>query len=183
MKYRILLVACMAVIIALYGNFQYAVAHAQADHHLSTISPSQKSPMDAVITSYLELKNALAADNSNDAAKAGAQLKTDLSNLGKQTMSATQKKAYKDIADDALENAEHIGANGGNIKHQREHFEDLSGDIYDLVKAFGTSQTLYKDYCPMQKASWLSEVKEISNPYYGKSMSSCGSVKETISKR
>ena len=64
------------------------------------------------------------------------------------------------------EHAEHIGANAGNIKHQREHFQELSKDVYDLVKAFGTNQVVYKDYCPMAKAIWLSETKEIRNPYY-----------------
>lgn len=98
-------------------------------------------------------------------------------------MSEVQKKAYADIASDAEENAEHISENGGNIKHQREHFQSLSGDIYDLVKVFGTSQTLYKDYCPMAKASWLSEVKVIKNPYLGKNMPTCGTLKETISKQ
>src|SRR3546814_18963815 len=81
-------------------------------------------------------------------------------------MSETQKKAYAEIAVDAEENAEHIAENGGNIKHQREHFQGLSEDIYDLAKAFGASQTLYVDYCPMAKATWLSEVKDIKNPYF-----------------
>jgi hypothetical protein len=60
----------------------------------------------------------------------------------------------------------------------------LSKDMYDLVKAFGAGQTLYKDFCPMYNdnkgAIWLSESKEIKNPYYGKSMSSCGSMKEEL---
>src|SRR3546814_9008260 len=44
------------------------------------------------------------------------------------------------VASDAEENAEHIAENGGNIKHQREHFQGLSEDIYDLAKAFGRSE-------------------------------------------
>ena len=69
----------------------------------------------------------------------------------------------------------------GNIAHQREHFEMLSSDIYDLVKAFGGGQVLYKDFCPMYNkgkgAFWLSETKEIRNPYYGKEMPSFGTIK------
>jgi hypothetical protein len=32
----------------------------------------------------------------------------------------------------------------------------------------------------MAKANWLSDQKEIANPYYGNSMLTCGSVKETL---
>lgn len=55
-----------------------------------------------------------------------------------------------EIADDAMEHSEHIGANAGKLEHQREHFEMLSKDVFDLVKDFGTGgQTLYKDFCFM----------------------------------
>jgi hypothetical protein len=37
-------------------------------------------------------------------------------------------------------------------------------------------------YCPMKKASWLSDSKDIRNPYYGANMLDCGSVKTTIKK-
>ena len=95
-------------------------------------------------------------------------------------MTDTEQKAYTAISADLKEHAEHIGSNATNIKHQREHFQLLSKDIYDLVKAFGTTQTLYKDYCPMVKAIWLSETRPIKNPYYGSSMLTCGEVQETI---
>ncbi len=55
-----------------------------------------------------------------------------------------------EIADDAMEHSEHIGANAGKLEHQREHFEMLSKDVFNLVKDFGTGgQTLYKDFCFM----------------------------------
>lgn len=164
------------------NNAQAETHHAAIAQNAATVAP-QNANINEVITHYLHLKNALASDNTKEAATAGGQLQTALTNLGKQTMNEGQKKAYADIAGDAEENAEHISKNGGNIKHQREHFQSLSEDIYDLVKAFGTSQTLYKDYCPMAKASWLSEVKNIKNPYLGKSMPTCGTVKETIAKQ
>ncbi len=93
-------------------------------------------------------------------------------------------KVYEDVEDDAKEHAAHISANADKIDHQREHFETLSKDVYDLVKAFPAGQTLYQAHCPMYNdgkgAIWLSETKAIKNPYYGKKMITCGSVKETI---
>lgn len=82
------------------------------------------------------------------------------------------------------EHSVHIGDNAGKIGHQREHFDMLSADLHDLVKVFPVNRTLYIDHCPMYNdkkgAHWLSEVKEIKNPYYGKEMQECGTVKEEI---
>jgi hypothetical protein len=133
-----------------------------------------------VLTAYLKLKNALIAGQSKDAAEAAVTLKAELDKMAGGLMSEAQQKIFAAINDDSKDHAEHIGSNGSNIKRQREHFQVLSKNIYDLVKAFGTSQTLYKDYCPMVKAIWLSEVKPIKNPYYGSSMLTCGEVQETI---
>ncbi|CAN5587806.1 hypothetical protein BH10BAC2_BH10BAC2_20470 [soil metagenome] len=135
-----------------------------------------------VVADYLQLKNALATDNSNAAATAGNDLNKTLQSIDTSSMSLSQQQAFKDLAEDAKEHAEHIGANAGNIKHQREHFQELSKDVYDLVKVFGTGLVVYKDYCPMAKAIWLSEAKEIKNPYYGSKMATCGQVQETIAK-
>lgn len=137
-----------------------------------------------IVSSYLQLKNAFTEDNSDAAAKAGKSIETALNNFDKTNLTADQKKKFEDIEVDAKEHAEHIGKNNGNIAHQREHFELLSKDIYDLVKDFGPGQALYKDFCPMYNngkgAFWLSETKEIKNPYFGKSMPSCGKIKEEI---
>ena len=142
-------------------------------------------PAKEIIGSYLELKNALTKDNAKDAAAAGNSIVAGLEKVDMKNLSKDQMKSYMDIAGDLKENAEHIGANSGKIEHQREHFEMLSKDMADLVKTFGNGgQTLYKDFCPMANngkgAIWISEVKEIKNPYLGTKMPTCGSVKETI---
>lgn len=180
MKYSILSIALAITLLSYHAT--------KANDNFSTKSKSiqlviDNNPTEEMINFYLQLKNALTVDDSKGAASAAGNLKSALINLGKQSMQNSQKKLYQDVADDAIENTQHIADNGGNIKHQREHFENLSNDIYDLVKAFGASQILYKNYCPMKKASWLSEIKEIKNPYFGKSMLTCGSIKETINKK
>ena len=138
-----------------------------------------------IIAAYLQLKNAFTKDNTNDAATAGKTLQAAFINFDTKTLSAQQQKIFADIADDAKEHAEHIGANGGKIAHQREHFEMLSKDMADLIKTFGNGgQTLYKDFCPMYNKGkggyWISETREIKNPYFGKAMSTCGTMKEEM---
>jgi hypothetical protein len=107
-------------------------------------------------------------------------LKEALDKMQGAKMTVSQQKAFAELGDDSKEHAEHIGANSGNIKHQREHFKMLSENMYDLLKAFGSSETIYQDYCPMAKATWLSESTTIKNPYYGNKMLSCGEVQDTI---
>ena len=150
----------------------------------STNENSNAASINVIVSSYLQLKNALANDNGKDAATAGSAMVSAFKNFDQSSLPADKKKTFEDIKDDASEHAEHIGMNGGNIKHQREHFETLSKDVYDLVKTFGANETLYKYFCPMYNnnkgATWLSETKEIKNPYLGKNMATCGEVKETI---
>ena len=151
----------------------------------STKTVEAVSPTKRIVTEYLNLKNALTKDDDKTAAQAGKSLVETIAVVDKASLSAEQSKVFTDIADDAKEHAEHIGANAGNIKHQREHFETLSQEIYDLVKAGGNpGQELYYDNCPMYNngkgGNWLSETKEIQNPYLGKEMPTCGSVKEEL---
>ncbi len=139
-----------------------------------------------VIKNYLQLKNALANDNAKDAAAAGKAVSETIQKIDETSLTAEQKKVFDDVKDDIKEHAEHIGGNRDKIAHQREHFETMSKDVYDLVKVMDNEQTLYKDHCPMYNggkgADWLSEVKEIKNPYLGKKMPTCGTVKEEIKK-
>jgi len=142
-------------------------------------------PATEIIAGYLQLKNALAKDNGKDAATAGDGLVATLAKVDIKNLPEQQMKGYMDVADDIKEHTEHIAANPGKIEHQREHFIMLSKDMSDFIKTFGNGgQILYKDFCPMANdgkgAVWISEVKEIKNPYLGSKMPGCGSVKETI---
>ncbi len=161
--------------------------NSQTDNTTTSSSASDvknTASIKVIVNTYLQLKNAFANDNSTDAATAGTKLEIAFKDFDKTGLTAVQKKTFDDVEDDAREHAEHIGKNGGNIVHQREHFELLSKDIYDLVKTFGGVQVLYKDFDPMYNngkgAFWLSETKEIKNPYMGKAMLNSGSIKEEI---
>ncbi|KQK26734.1 MULTISPECIES: DUF3347 domain-containing protein [Chryseobacterium] len=150
----------------------------------SDVKQTQKFTIAPIIKDYLALKNALVADNDKTAANAGKQLFTTLKNVDMNAIPANKHKEYMEIAEDAKENAEHIGDNAGKVDHQREHFASLSKDVSDLITLFGTTQKLYQDFCPMYNdgkgAIWISEAKAIKNPYYGSQMLTCGSVKKDL---
>lgn len=146
--------------------------------------PGQPGATEDLVKNYLDLKNALTSDNGQQAAAAAKQMIAALENTGAVAFNADQKKVYDGVRDEIKEHAEHIGSNSGKIEHQREHFDMLSTDMYDLLKVSKPSRILYYTHCPMYNdnkgANWLSEVKEINNPYYGKKMRDCGVVKEEI---
>ncbi|TDD97079.1 DUF3347 domain-containing protein [Flavobacterium cellulosilyticum] len=145
---------------------------------------NSKFSIEEIVSNYLSIKNALTKDDSNSAAEAGKTFVETLSKLDMKNLSDDKMKSYMDIADDAKENAEHIGDNSGKIDHQREHFVLLSKDVNDLITTFGTQQKLYQDYCPMaddnKGAIWISETKDIKNPYLGAKMPTCGTVKKEL---
>lgn len=148
------------------------------------IDAKAASVINGIVEHYLHIKNALANDNASEAANGSKAMTDAMGKLDKSLFTAEQKKVYDDIEAVLKEHAEHIGKHGDDIKHQRSHFVSMSEDIYDLVKAFGAGRPLYHDHCPMardnQGAMWISEVKEIKNPYFGAEMYKCGRVEEVI---
>ncbi len=154
---------------------------AKTDNISGSVVPSDY--VNDIIISYINLKNKLANDDPKGAADNGKLLLASFNRFDTKNLNAKQKKEYLDIADDAKEHAEHIGANGDKLEHQREHFVLLSKDVNDLIKMFGSNRKLYQDYCPMANegkgAIWISEIENIKNPYQGSKMLTCGSVKKT----
>jgi len=150
----------------------------------SNVDSKVTTSIKEIIDHYLHIKNALANDNAGEAASGSKEMAEVISKLDKSLLTAEQKKVYDDIEDDLKEHAEHIGKNSGDIKHQRDHFSMMSEDVYDLAKAFGAGRALYHDHCPMYNenkgAMWLSEMKEVKNPYFGSKMITCGTVEEVI---
>ena len=151
-------------------------------HNHSKINDSTLFSLEAILNDYLEIKNSLANDDAKDAAGAGKRLYKSFENTNSEKLDSKLKAEYIDIIENAKEHAEHISDNAGKIEHQREHFVLLSKDMQELLEKFGSSKKLFLDFCPMADggngAFWISEIKEIKNPYYGSNMQECGSIKK-----
>ncbi|MFN2439936.1 MAG: DUF3347 domain-containing protein [Chitinophagaceae bacterium] len=190
MKTAVLSIAIIATIFSACGNDNKSSKEANtttdttATNNQASNTTEKSASINEIVTAYLQLKNALVSDNSNEAATSGKQLQEATQKIDAASFTADQKKMYDEVKAEITEHAEHISSNGGNIAHQREHFDMLSQDVYDLVKTVKPNQALYKDHCPMfnnkKGAIWLSETREIKNPYYGNKMLTCGTVKEEI---
>lgn len=134
---------------------------------------SQQNQLSQLLTQYYNIKDALVAGKSTVAsAKADEFIKT--------ANTIDYKLISEGNINALLKDATPISENK-DIKKQRQHFSNFSNNMATLAKAVKlSSEPIYKAYCPMQKANWLSSSKEIKNPYYGSAMLTCGSVVETI---
>lgn len=145
---------------------------------------SDQGTFSELFSHYQHLTFALSSDDDKEAANAAKGMLEALPKINTKGFSTAQKSIFDDIAADILEHSEHIGDNIGNIAHQREHLVLLSKDFYDIAKEFGTEKSMYKVFCPMyddnKGAYWLSDSKEIKNPYYGEDMLTCGEVQEEL---
>lgn len=142
-------------------------------------------PIKQVVEGYLPLKNALTKDDAEKASGAAKTLLTILKKIDIDKLELKKSAELHDIVESAAENAEHIGGNSDDIAHQREHLLLLSNDIADLIGETGTGGLkLYQDFCPMYNngkgGTWISELKEIVNPYEGSKMINCGSIKKIL---
>jgi hypothetical protein len=144
-----------------------------------------KTQFAPVLAAYYALKDALVADNPKLAAEKGKAMTTALRNIETKNWTAKQRNAYDEVAKKLDTDAEHIGDNAGKIDRQREHFMTLSNNLTTLVKSLKINEeAAYSQFCPMANdgkgAFWLSKEDKVKNPYYGKKMLTCGSVKETL---
>ncbi len=133
----------------------------------------QQYQLPQLLTHYNNIKNALVVGDANAAStNALAFLK------------AVNSIDYKVISEDNIHilatDAGKI-AESNDIKKQRDYFTNFSANMITVAKAVKlTDQPIYQAYCPMKKASWLSNEKAIKNPYYGSSMLNCGQVTATL---
>lgn len=139
--------------------------------------------LDQLMNHYFEVKNALVADKPTDAKAAADMLLSDIKGFDKSLLTMKQKEVYDNFIMNIQKAASDI-ASTDQIEQQRANFETLSTNLYELAKALGAGQKVYRDYCPMafdnKGAYWLSETEDIRNPYFGDMMLSCGKVKEII---
>ncbi len=154
-----------------HSNMEHKEEASAANGSTATTSPILKNDkLNAVYQHYVHLTTALTnadvaeAKVAANAIEAGAKEISEGSSIAS---SAAKITAQSDI------------------EEQRKIYSDLSNDMIALIKKEGLqSGELYVDFCPMalndKGANWISNKKEIINPYFGDKMLKCGEIKETI---
>lgn len=173
----------VATLLAACGNTQQPAADTHAGHQhaaaeskdvttekTATAVTLKDDKLNAVYQHYIHLTTALVAGDLAEAKVAAIAIALGAKQL-------TNGNALAALATK-------IGA-ATDIEVQRTLLSDLSNDFIARVKGSGlTAGEIYVEYCPMalndKGASWLSNQKDIKNPYFGDSMLTCGEVKETL---
>ncbi|GAB3936416.1 DUF3347 domain-containing protein [Mucilaginibacter myungsuensis] len=144
------------------------------------VKAADSTVLSAVTKAYFGMKDALATDNAKTATEQAKAFTSAVKAVDASKFNAEQKAAWTKYADKLSTTGTKINT-AKDMDQQREHFLTLSDDFYALIKATQANDvTIYRQYCPMKKAYWLSQTSRITNPYYGKEMDECGEVKETI---
>ena len=129
--------------------------------------------LDTVFEDYIELKNHLIEGNQNSAKSSSVQLLKSLENL---KAGSDQKALINEIMASTKKISE-----ANTIEQQRNELGKQSEPLWKLIRVNKSFQNkAYYNYCPMKKSFWVSEDKNIKNPFYGKQMLQCGKVEESI---
>jgi len=139
--------------------------------------------LNTVVNEYLVLKDALVASNETEAETAATKTLVALDKVDMGLLKGDAHMEWMGQLKLIKSNLNGIIQMKG-IDMKRSHFTAVSDNLSDAINSFGieNDETIYLAYCPMANNNeggyWLSDEKEIRNPYFGDKMLKCGSVKE-----
>jgi hypothetical protein len=124
---------------------------------------------DELVTAYLAIQEALVGDSATEAAASAKELAAAARRL------AEEGKHSKDLESIA---AAADRMKGTDLDALRSAFGPVSRAVAVYAEEAELGLGLF--YCPMKKAYWLQKDDEVRNPYYGKSMLTCGEKAEEV---
>ncbi len=135
-------------------------------HLRAAENPALMEPVKSVLDHYLKIQTELAKDSVKGVDEhAGAIAK------------AVQGDEMKMLSPDVAKQAQTL-AKAKDLKAAREAFKPLSASLVKYLADNKAGKGVYHEaHCPMVKASWLQTEKTVVNPYMGKSMLTCGTLK------
>jgi hypothetical protein len=130
--------------------------------------------MAPVLVSYLKIQTALASDSMAGVPEAAHTIAAASAKVDLQGMPEKSVPHYEEMLA-AIAKASEALAAATHLEEARARFKDLSQPMAmwgTMSKPAGVNVM----YCSMAKAKWLQDEGPVRNPYYGKSMLSCGEV-------
>lgn len=170
------IIAIAAIITLLFSANNIQANSIKTEKNEVTDSSSQLQP---VYDAYFTVKDALIKSDSKLTSAKAKDLLTAITAVKMDKLKDSEHTVWMKVVKKLTADAKSISATT-DLKKQRETFKSLSKKTYDLIKVSNPDQPIYKQYCPMADADWLSKEKAVKNPYYGSSMLTCGNVVETI---
>lgn len=149
----------------------------------SSAEVQDKNRLKALFDTYFLVKNALVKSDGNSAATNATALLSATNAVKMEELATDVHIVWMKVVKNLKEDSKAISETK-DIKTQRDHFETLSVNMYELIKTSKPETPIYYQNCPMANdgkgANWLSKENAIKNPYYGSMMLTCGKTIETI---
>uniref|UniRef100_UPI003565BEE1 DUF3347 domain-containing protein n=1 Tax=Salegentibacter sp. TaxID=1903072 RepID=UPI003565BEE1 len=163
-----------------HGNSSSTAEEERTPDETFEISEEAKADLGKFLTTYLELKDALVADDFDAAENQLALLESRFKEIEDSNFDEKAADAWEGYKTQLERDLSSI-ASAKNIEALRESFDEFSSVIIRIAAVFDPlDEKLYVQHCPMadndQGADWLSLSEEIRNPYYGEAMLTCGEV-------
>lgn len=141
-----------------------------------------------LLASYYALKDAFVA---SDAAKADAAAAGLVKASGALKTDEIKGDSTGMIKETALQFTQNISATATalaaekEIEGKRKQFETITDALWSLTRTVQyDGQKVYYQYCPMafdnKGAYWLSNNRQIRNPYFGDKMLKCGEIADSL---
>ncbi|MFO8002374.1 MAG: DUF3347 domain-containing protein, partial [Marinilabilia sp.] len=148
------------------------------------LDETTEQEMEHTIEAYLQIKEALAEEDLNAVNDAIALMDRKIQKIQLLRLKGEGLKAWKSHRElylDKLEEMRHIEG----LENKRSYFGHISEIVYCTIKSFGLQEgNLYAAYCPMafnnQGAYWITDSKDINNPYMGPKVANCGEIREVL---
>jgi Cu(I)/Ag(I) efflux system membrane fusion protein len=169
----------MKIIYAIILSALFVVNPVQAQQN----THSHTSHLDVLVEHYLNMKNALVADDYEKAIKALQKFSEEVRTNNE--MNDHQEHAAKHQKHHGLMLATLSAADSSkSIEELRDAFVGISKELLTALENQNYEHpSLYVQFCPManngEGARWISDEEEIANPFYGQKMHKCG---ETVTK-
>ncbi|MFH6993718.1 DUF3347 domain-containing protein [Flavobacterium sp. FlaQc-48] len=171
-------IATIAVVITLLCAANFVQANS-VQTATSTNEVVDSSQLQSVYDAYFTVKDALIKSDAKLTSAKATDLLAAITAIKMDKLKTNEHTAWMKVVKKLTADAKSISTTS-DLKKQRETFKSLSKNTYELIKVSKSTETVYKQYCPMADADWLSKEKAVKNPYYGSSMLTCGNVVETI---
>nr|WP_198999658.1 DUF3347 domain-containing protein [Flavobacterium sp. ASV13] len=170
-------IATIAIVITLLFSANFTQANTNQTATIAETTDS--SQLQTVYDAYFTVKDALIKSDAKLTSAKAQDLLTAITAVKMDKLKTNEHTAWMKVVKKLTADAKSISTTS-DLKKQRETFKSLSKNTYELIKVSKSTEVVYKQYCPMADADWLSKEKAVKNPYYGSSMLTCGNVVETI---
>jgi Cu(I)/Ag(I) efflux system membrane fusion protein len=146
-------------------------------------NPALLSQLQPLYDTYVRAGKALAGDDKAKAGSALAELGRALSGVDMKLFTGENHDQWMK-AQSELKRLLDQAAQGKDLPALRELYLPISQQVFLIARRFGHAKTLYLMNCSMafndKGGQWLSDEKEILNPYFGSAMFKCGEVTQVL---